>query len=119
MSEGLKPCPFCGSQDVRYVCETDERKNDVCHVIRCDDCYARSGQFDYYGPADAAYEAWNLREWPHGSIQWAIASGKRFRRAHWETWCEVRDGIGYEDGRKKEHGARFVDIVALDWEVER
>ena len=51
MREKLKPCPFCGSTNLRY-----EQYGDVCIV--CNDC----GSFGAMGADDDdAAEKWNCR----------------------------------------------------------
>ncbi len=43
MTEGLKPCPFCGSNDI-----TDAHYEQLHYGYECDDCGAQSGWSDKY-----------------------------------------------------------------------
>ena len=58
MNEELKPCPYCGSEDI-FVddtnCEVDGNY-EICFHCECMNCGARS--FDYESESDAIY-AWN------------------------------------------------------------
>ena len=53
MSEELKPCPFCGSDDVDLQCYED----DGFHVV-CGKC---GGNMPGWDDPDEAIEAWNRR----------------------------------------------------------
>lgn len=56
----IKPCPFCGSTEIRF---------DKCTLrVRCKKCFANSGiitRFANQGMSDedAALMAWNTREY--------------------------------------------------------
>lgn len=52
MSEKLKPCPFCGSNDVEIV----ESFDGLC--VLCGNCEATSNDF---GKIEDAIKAWNRR----------------------------------------------------------
>jgi Lar family restriction alleviation protein len=56
MAEKLKPCPFCGNEDIT-ITEIDELYQTVCSVIR-KGCGAASG---YQYSRDKAINAWNRR----------------------------------------------------------
>lgn len=49
----LKPCPFCGSQNV-YVAQP----NEIRYFIACGNCEASSG---YFPKEQRAIKAWNKR----------------------------------------------------------
>jgi Lar family restriction alleviation protein len=51
----IKPCPFCGSEDIE--CKDHSRKCDVW-FIQCQDCYAT---FPHFDSEEEAIEAWNTR----------------------------------------------------------
>jgi Lar family restriction alleviation protein len=51
----LKPCPFCGSEEVRM--RFDSVFESYC--VTCRNCGAKV--FQFYGLKDAAVEAWNRR----------------------------------------------------------
>ncbi len=58
MGDELKPCPFCGSENVKLFSLDDD-----CEVVSCDDCNGQGGYFaapDSTGP-DEAIAAWNRR----------------------------------------------------------
>ena len=56
MSEKLKPCPFCGSDQLMVEVGYD----GICHV-ECLDCWGRTGSCDGKGKA---ISAWNSRAEP-------------------------------------------------------
>ena len=59
MSEELKPCPFCGSYNVR-VCTIPSgyKRNPRVWYVKCDDCESRGTRvFD----KSEAIAAWNTR----------------------------------------------------------
>ena len=70
----LKPCPFCGSEEVKVVLEHD-RTCGRCWFVQCQDCYAQGASavesVDGQEPDEAyeqivratntAKEAWNRR----------------------------------------------------------
>lgn len=74
MGENLKPCPFCGSEEVKVVLEHD-RECGRCWYVQCQRCYAQgSSMVESMGnqELDKAYEqiitatneaiaAWNRR----------------------------------------------------------
>ena len=51
--EELKPCPFCGADDISVW---DKSRYDVC--VRCNNCYCKTG---WYSTIDDAVTAWNTR----------------------------------------------------------
>ena len=56
MSE-LKPCPFCGSDDVGcWTSSTVFPNGKHPHWVLCDDCFAKT---DTYCSMEEAIEAWN------------------------------------------------------------
>ena len=65
MSKKLKPCPFCGSKDVKIYSYSD---GGIC--VKCLDCYCQTQACNDFNIAGAkkqsAYEtvveAWNRRE---------------------------------------------------------
>ena len=58
MSE-LKPCPFCGSDEVGCWMSSRQFPNGKNpHHVQCDNCFASS---DYYCTMEEAIEAWNRR----------------------------------------------------------
>lgn len=57
MSAELKPCPFCGTQQVKPQAFDAEEGSS----IRCMSC---GGSTDHYVDADSAAEAWNTRPQP-------------------------------------------------------
>lgn len=59
MSEELKPCPFCGSDNVLPSCwGEDESSEDAKWAVECLDCEAQTGVRD--SEAEAR-EAWQQR----------------------------------------------------------
>ena len=56
MSE-LKPCPFCGSDNV-HLAFYHSKENGSKAVVECRDCYCSSG---YYNDLHEAVEQWNKR----------------------------------------------------------
>lgn len=59
--EELKPCPFCGGEDVR-IFSMPKRENceeQICYTIICNDCNSGSGM--YIDSKNAAVKAWNRR----------------------------------------------------------
>ncbi len=63
MSKTLKPCPFCGSKQVRIVSVGIKYERDHYWRVKCDNCYA-------YGPymmlsslnsREAAEAKWSAR----------------------------------------------------------
>ena len=67
MSEKLKPCPFCGSEQIVLGCQYGESNYDRAYSIVCKNCGARSKKFtqsitsDDMTPIDNAHDAWNTR----------------------------------------------------------
>ena len=53
MNEKLKPCPFCGSEDVEL------KRYGKLFGVECNHCYQPS--WTYYVYKDKAIEAWNRR----------------------------------------------------------
>ena len=53
----LEPCPFCGGEAERFVCE--ETDNIGGHVIGCKVCQASTRVF--FGEHEGLLEAWNTR----------------------------------------------------------
>ena len=66
MSEKLKPCPFCGSDQIFLDCQRDSNY-DRAYSIVCKNCGARSKKFsqpitsDDMMPIYSAHDAWNTR----------------------------------------------------------
>jgi Lar family restriction alleviation protein len=64
-TQELKPCPFCGSDDISLY-EVPRRKN--CCTIRCEDCVAEPRVFDaadtYAENRREAIKCWNTRAAP-------------------------------------------------------
>jgi Lar family restriction alleviation protein len=54
----LKPCPFCGSEDIK--CKDFSRTYDIW-FIQCQDCGAT---FPHFDTEAEAIEAWNTRHEP-------------------------------------------------------
>jgi Lar family restriction alleviation protein len=54
----LKPCPFCGSDDLYFNMVNHCRVKHLADEIRCASCDAAGGE--RYTP-DEAIEAWNMR----------------------------------------------------------
>ena len=54
MSEKLKPCPFCGSEDVEL------KRYGKLFGVECNHCYQPS--WSYYTTKRKALEKWNSRE---------------------------------------------------------
>ena len=61
MSEQIKPCPFCGSNE----CEAFSQDEDDCPyqsaIVRCFSCDAQSAQQVGPGKINRAIAAWNKR----------------------------------------------------------
>ena len=61
MSEQIKPCPFCGSNE----CEAFSQDEDDCPymsaIVRCFSCDAQSAQQVGPGKIQRAIAAWNKR----------------------------------------------------------
>lgn len=62
--------------------------------------------------------------WPVGSLQWAMqwamASGKQFRRRGEGDafWCALHnDAVAWADSRNDQRDLTTADLVALDWEI--
>lgn len=58
MSDGLKHCPFCGSNMIAVCSETDDELGATWHFIRCTACCSHGG---YYQSSEEAVAAWNRR----------------------------------------------------------
>lgn len=59
MNEELKPCPFCGSENIGA--DYDEERVKIMrygHFIECHDCFGASG---YRGTKEEAIVSWNKR----------------------------------------------------------
>jgi len=52
MSEELKPCPFCGSENTEFDFEK--------WVVVCNQCLAK-GPYTHYEPREEAAQLWNSR----------------------------------------------------------
>ena len=64
--EGLKPCPFCGGK-AKHTPELRHhigRDSNFMHVIMCGWCNARSGWYDTYEEAAAAWNDRTERMYP-------------------------------------------------------
>jgi Lar family restriction alleviation protein len=64
MSGELKPCPFCGSKELRF--RLSDIEGWIAHVecMRCDDMLGPMSQYKYDDKADAekdAADVWNRR----------------------------------------------------------
>lgn len=57
--EKLKPCPFCGSNEVEFI-EDEEQliKNTITGYILCSNCYVTT---DSFFNEERAIKAWNRR----------------------------------------------------------
>lgn len=91
MSEELKPCPFCGGEEIYGKSEASGRVRAVCF-----DCLASTG---WLAGADEAAAAWNRRaertcrmvraRWDDGECVWGCrctACGDRFTYETGTTW---------------------------------
>lgn len=54
----LKPCPFCGSENVFVGERPIGNYENIFYFVKCDDCYCQTSSFR---KADKAIEAWNRR----------------------------------------------------------
>ncbi len=81
MSEELKPCPFCGGNNVSvYTNEHENRKLKFTAHVSCYDCHIGSGSGFHETPkmaTDEAYNGWNLRTPEKGTsvIRWTRYDG--------------------------------------------
>lgn len=68
MTEGLKPCPFCGSSETSPIESVVQLHHNEYHrehnpggdwwTVQCDGCTATMGEFR---DPDEAIDAWNTR----------------------------------------------------------
>lgn len=58
MNEALKPCPFCGSTDVKLFQFTQGDYEEELYCVECVGCEADTG---YKYSEDEAVAAWNSR----------------------------------------------------------
>ena len=59
----LKPCPFCGGENIKMCDEEDDRRPGVIwHYCQCLDCRVSTAG---YLRTKAAADAWNRRENPN------------------------------------------------------
>lgn len=66
----MKPCPFCGSKNLKFTYETHRGHGDRGFTnarIKCNDCSGSKGDGSNYGtptPEDInkAWEEWNTRK---------------------------------------------------------
>ena len=59
MNEELKPCPFCGSEDIGADYDEERVKTKLYgHFVECHDCFGASG---YCLTKEDAIKSWNLR----------------------------------------------------------
>lgn len=65
MIDELKPCPFCGSEDLNlYYYDVDDRCNPFDPCVRCNNCRTVlkfRGQKRYIGSLDDILKVWNGR----------------------------------------------------------
>ena len=67
MKNKLKPCPFCGSNDIELQSDFDKtkdpRKNCMTARVKCCNCFATSDTKDSCGgeTEQDAIDAWNKR----------------------------------------------------------
>ena len=55
----LKPCPFCGSEDIETGYDESRVKTKIYgHFVECQDCFGASG---YCGTKEDAIKSWNTR----------------------------------------------------------
>lgn len=54
MSKALKPCPFCGSKDVKLLNPDGSR----IYQMLCCGCFCRTDEFD---TKEDAFKTWNTR----------------------------------------------------------
>ena len=54
----LKPCPFCGSDNIRQVCTSDFDGSYMVFSMRCDSCGTMIG---WQKTRKQAIDAWNKR----------------------------------------------------------
>lgn len=60
-TEELKPCPFCGSDDIgAFEQDTDDCPN-LSAIVRCFNCEAQSAQMVVKDKIKMAARAWNKR----------------------------------------------------------
>ena len=52
-----KPCPFCGSENIGYMCQP-AWEFTFAYITCCGDCGARTG---YHEKPRDAIDAWNMR----------------------------------------------------------
>ncbi|HEN3250029.1 TPA: Lar family restriction alleviation protein [Yersinia enterocolitica] len=57
----LKPCPFCGSNQVEAFAQYEEDCPDRSAIVRCHNCDAQSAQMIGSGKIAMAIRAWNKR----------------------------------------------------------
>ncbi|MBR0317201.1 MAG: Lar family restriction alleviation protein [Synergistaceae bacterium] len=61
MTEKLKPCPFCGNQDIHYYCYSDNNEENF-YTVECHECGICIGINDKkYKTKSEAIKAWNTR----------------------------------------------------------
>ena len=58
MTDKLKPCPFCGSEDLQIIIEQPFNIFFRCYKVMCFECKATSALAETKG---MAIEAWNRR----------------------------------------------------------
>lgn len=61
MSEKIKPCPFCGSNDVEAFAQDEDDCENRSAIVRCHSCDAQSAQMVGSTKIDMAIRAWNKR----------------------------------------------------------
>ncbi len=59
MSEKIKPCPFCGSDEVNLMIDRPNNLFSNCYKVICFGCQATSALKETGG---MAIEAWNRRK---------------------------------------------------------
>ncbi|MEQ1969350.1 Lar family restriction alleviation protein [Xenorhabdus nematophila] len=66
MTDELKPCPFCGSDDLCPDYEDRGSSHEYAAWINCGGCGVdgpvTAWKFSYKEAADSAWELWNKRE---------------------------------------------------------